>query len=98
MYKRITSLALVFLMVLSMFAVEVPAFAASDAHLKFEVVADKTEANPGDTINFTVYYEATSACTGIQFDLDIPAGLTYVPNSGELVSGFKETANAPDEA
>ena len=98
MYKRITSLALVFLMVLSMFAVEVPAFAASDEPLKFDVVADKTEANPGDTINFTVYYEATQTCTGIQFDLDIPAGLTYVPNSGEMVSGFKETANAPDEA
>ena len=47
MNKRITSLVLVFVMILSLLATAVPVLAATPVELK--VTADTTSANPGDT-------------------------------------------------
>ena len=52
------------------------------------VTADKTEVQPGETINFTITLLAPMAELGsFQVVLDIPAGLTYTKNSLKLVSG-----------
>ena len=94
MYKRITSLALVFLMVLSMFAVEVPAFAASGKTTSLKLTADKTEAEPGDVITFTVTMGAVEELAALGFDLRIPSGLTLVSGSGTITEGLMTTMAA----
>ena len=96
MTKRITSLALVFVMVLSMLAAEAPAFAASAASTQLKVTADKTEANPGDIINFTITLGPVSDLGTMQMRLVIPTGLTYVPNSGKLADNLMNTLGFDD--
>lgn len=91
MNKRITSLALAFVMVLSMLATAVPALAAPIESTQLKVVPDKTTASPGDIINYTVVLGPVSDMGSMQMQLEIPEGLTYVPNSGKLVDGLKET-------
>ncbi len=66
----------------------VPEAPYSDYELR--VVADKTEAVEGDTINFTVMMGPVQNLGSLQMVLDIPAGLTYVENSGRLVDGVKD--------
>ena len=51
MNKRILSILLCLMLVASLLVMAVP---VSAADATFEVTADKTEAKPGDTINFTV--------------------------------------------
>lgn len=53
------------------------------------VTADKTEAEPGDTVNFTVSLGPVSEMGTMQMVLDIPEGLTYVSGSGKLASDLK---------
>lgn len=89
MNKQITSIALVFVMVVSLLASAVPVFAAGSTQLK--VTADKTEASPGDIITFTITLGPVSEMGTMQMDLVIPEGLTYVANSGKLADGLKET-------
>ena len=89
MNKRITSLLLCFVMVLSMLVTAVPAMAVGAVELK--VTADKTEASPGDTITFTITLGPVSDMGTMQMDLVIPEGLTYVANSGKLADGLRET-------
>ena len=89
MNKRITSLLLCFVMVLSLLVTAVPVMAAGPVYLK--VTADKTEASPGDTITYTITLGPVSDMGTMQMDLVIPEGLTYVANSGKLAVGLKET-------
>ena len=89
MNKRITSLLLCFVMVLSLLVTAVPAMAAGAVELK--VTADKTEASPGDTITFTITLGPVSDMGTMQMDLVIPEGLTYVANSGKLADGLRAT-------
>ena len=56
------------------------------------VTADKTDANPGDTITYTVALSAVENIAGIQFDMVIPEGLTYV--SGALADGLQTKLGA----
>ena len=91
MNKRITSLALAFVMALSLLANALPVWAAPIESTQLKVVPDKTTASPGDTINYTVIVGPVSDMGSIQMQLEIPEGLTYVPNSGRLVDGLKET-------
>ena len=56
------------------------------------VTADKTDANPGDTITYTVALSAVENIAGIQFDMVIPEGLTYV--SGALAEGLQAKLGA----
>ncbi len=86
--KRILSLMLCFVMVMSTLIV-VPATAAGQHNLI--VSADKTEAAPGDTINFTISLDSASMMGSLQMVLDIPTGLTYVAGSGKLADGIKTT-------
>lgn len=91
MNKRITSLALVFVMVLSLLVTAVPALAAPIESTQLKVTADKTSAKPGDTITFTITLGPVSEMGTMQMDPVIPEGLTYVANSGKLADGLKET-------
>ena len=91
MNKRITSLMLCFVMAFAMLATAVPALAAPDDACTFTVKADKTSANPGETITFTIYMEQVGVILGLEGTLKIPSGLTYVPNSGKTVDGIKTT-------
>ena len=53
------------------------------------VTADRTEAEPGDTVIYTVSLSPVSDMGTMQMVLDIPEGLTYVSGSGRLSDGLK---------
>ncbi len=91
MNKRITSLMLCFVMAFAMLATAVPALAAPDDACTFTVKADKTSANPGETITFTIYMEQVGVILGLEGTLKIPSGLTYVAGSGKTADGIKNT-------
>ena len=91
MNKRITSLMLCFVMAFAMLATAVPALAAPDDACTFTVKADKTSANPGETITFTIYMEQVGVILGLEGTLKIPSGLTYVAGSGKTADGIKTT-------
>ncbi len=92
MNKRITSIVLVLVMIISMVAAVVPVSAA--AATSFKMVADKTEAAPGDTITYTISLGAVEDVYAFKLKLSIPAGLTYVEGSGMVADGLKDTMNA----
>lgn len=92
MNKRITSLMLVFTLILTMLATAVPALAAPPASsCTYSIEADKTSANPGDTINFTIYMQQTGNQNTLEGTLVIPDGLIFVTGSGKLEDGIKTT-------
>ena len=91
MNKRIASLALVLVMVLSLLATAVPAFAApADPLVTFMVEADKTSAKPGEEITYTVSMEQKDTLVSFAFYLSIPTGLTYVKGSHTLAESALE--------
>ncbi len=87
MNKRITSILLCFVMVVSLLVTAVPALAATPVELK--VTADKTSANPGDTINYKVSIGAVTDMGGLEFKLDIPSGLTVDDGSISIPDGLE---------
>ena len=94
MNKRITSLLLCFVMVFSMLATAVPALAAPPASsCTYSIEADKTSANPGDIINFTIYMQQTGTQNSMEGTLVIPDGLTYVAGSGKVEEGVSSILN-----
>ena len=56
--------------------------------MNITVKASKTEAEIGDTINYTVYAFGNDV-TALQFELRFPAGLEYVANSAVIPEGLK---------
>ena len=96
MNKRITSLMLCFVLILTMLATAVPTLAAGTS--SFTITADKAEANPGDTITYTVTMGAVSRLDSLKFKLVIPEGLTIVTGSGTLATGLKDTLKCVDTA
>ena len=91
MNKRITSILLCFIMLFSMLVSAVPVYAATYESTQLKVVPDKTTANPGDIITYTIVMGPVSDMGAMQMVLDIPTGLTYVENSGKLADGLKNT-------
>ncbi len=55
------------------------------------VYSDKTEAAPGDVINFSIEIGPVSDMGTLQMVLAISDGLTYVDDSGALADGLKQT-------
>ena len=92
MNKRITSIVLSFVMLVTMLATAVPALAAAPVQLK--VTADATSANPGDTINYTVSVGAVTNMGGLEFKLIIPSGLTIVDSSISIPTGLETTIDS----
>ena len=62
---------------------------ASAAGTTITVAADKTEAKPGDTVNFSLTLGPVSEMGTMQMVIVIPNGLTYVEGSGALAEGLK---------
>ena len=89
MSKRILSLMLCFVMVLTTIMV-VPVGAVTYLQTKISVVPDKTTAAPGDVINYTVVMGPVSDLGSLQMELVIPEGLTYKPGTGKITDGLME--------
>lgn len=96
MNKRITSILLCFAMIIGVLVAAVPVYADEPSSCTFTFEADKTEANPGDTITFTVYMEQQGGINAFEGTVGIPAGLTYV--SGVTADGLKATLGFDDAA
>lgn len=97
MNKRITSIILSIVLVLTMLGTAIHAFAytvATDNHTYFKLVADKTEARPGDTINCTAYLGPVKRMNAMKFKLKFPDGLSYVANSGTAEPGIRDKMGA----
>ena len=90
MNKRITSLVLVFVLVVSLLATAVPALAAQPKEITF--TPDKTKVSPGETVTYTVTIGAIEHLRSMQFRLIVPEELGYV--SGKEVDGLKELLDA----
>ena len=86
MNKRITSILLCFVMLLSMLVSAAPAYAAPENPPMVFIEADRTEANPGDTITYKFYLQQPDTMTAFAFNMVAPDGLTYVEDSGTLGS------------
>lgn len=96
MNKRITSLLLCLVMIVSLLVTAVPVFAAGS--VKFTMKSDKAKASPGDTITYTVTMGEVSRFDSLKYKLSIPEGLTFVAGSGKLADNLKETLNCVDTA
>ena len=96
MNKRITSLLLCLVMIVSLLVTAVPGFAAGS--VKFTMTSDKAKASPGDTITYTVTMGEVSRFDSLKYKLSIPEGLTFVAGSGKLADNLKETLNCVDTA
>ena len=83
MNKRITSLVLVFVLVVSLLATAVPALAAQPKEITF--TPDKTKVSPGETVTYTVTIGAIEHFQSMNFHLVVPDELGYV--SGKEVDG-----------
>ena len=57
--------------------------------MKVTVKASATEVNVGDTVDYTVYAEGNGV-TALQFNVGVPAGMTFVSGSGAVPTGLKE--------
>lgn len=93
MKKKMVSCLLVVAMIMTLLPMSV--FAA--AKFTLTVSSEKANPKPGDTVEFAVTVDAIDSASdfgGFEFVLDIPAGLTYVSNSGGIVEGFKTTSGA----
>ena len=88
MIKRIRAVMLSITVLVAMLFSTATAFAASTV---IHVTADKTEAEPGDTVSFTITLGPVSDMGCMQMVLDIPEGLTYVENSGKLADDLRKT-------
>lgn len=95
--KKVIALLLSVLMLVGMVPLSV-AFAQSSADVTFTVEANKTQVNAGDEVVFSVYMDTDIPFTGIQADIAVPEGMTYVANSGSVPSfwtselGFAEAS------
>ena len=91
MFKKISTLVLCCLLVLSLVTVSVMAA----ENTKFTVTADKTSAKPGDTITVTVTVpEMTTKNVGIQLLYD-EAFLSFVSGKCTLSGGMISTVDVP---
>ena len=95
MNKRITSVVLSFVLLLVLLVTAVPVLA--EGSVPITVTADKTSANPGDTINYTVSIGAVTNMGGLEFYLDIPTGLTIVESSIVIPSGLGTVIDSDGE-
>ena len=90
--KRITAFLMVLVLVLCIMPSGV--FAVSTNAVTFTITPDKTEVNPGDTVNFTLSVQQAGQMTALETYLVLPAGLTLVP--GSLVTADKSVLGWDD--
>ena len=86
--KRLRALITSLIMVIALLVHPAAAFAAPAT---ISISADKTDAQPGDVVTFTVSLSPVKDMGTMQMVLVIPDGLTYVAGSGKLAKGLGET-------
>ena len=91
MNKRITSIVLCLVLLVSLMAAAVPV--SAEPVVALTVKADKTEANVGDTITYTIAVNAVEDLGGLVFELAIPEGLTFVAGSSNVNADLKGSMN-----
>ena len=93
MNKRITSLLLCLVMIVSVLVTAVPVFAVSShPAVTFTIKPDKTTASPGDTITYTITLGPVEELQTAEFKLVIPDELEY--KAGSNPSGLAEKLGA----
>ena len=92
MKKHILSILIAIIMVVSM----MPTALGATTKVKLSVEASSTTANADEEITFTLYIQTfeDGTVSGFELPINVPTGLTYVPNSGKVSDTFKSTANA----
>ena len=92
MKKRILSVLLTVVMLIGI----MPTAFAATPKVMLTVEASNTAPNVGDEVTFTLYIQtsAEGSVSGFELPIDVPAGLTYVPSSGQIDSSFKSATNA----
>lgn len=85
--KRVLAMCMAALMIC--FLIPSAAEAASD-RTTISVTADKTTANPGDTVRFEVKLGAVEDLGGLDFNVVIPEGLTMDAGSVTMQDGLKD--------
>lgn len=79
MKKRVVSMLLALVMIVTMVVTSIPTLAATPVQLK--VTADNAAPSPGDKVNFTVLLGSVANAGTLQFTLKIPTGLTIDDSS-----------------
>lgn len=92
MKKRVLSILVAIIMIISM----MPTAFGATTKVALTVEASSATANVNDELTFTLYIQTFEDGTVSSFELpiNVPAGLTYVPNSGKVSDTFKETCKA----
>lgn len=67
---------------------------AAEAEMTVQVRASKTEVQVGDTVEFTVLATG-SGVVAMQFNVIVPEGLSYVPNSGRTPGKLAQKLGVP---
>lgn len=67
---------------------------AAEAEVSVQICASQTEVNVGDTVEFTVLATG-SGVVAMQFNLALPEGLSYVPNSGATPENLAQKLGVP---
>lgn len=67
---------------------------AAEAEITVQVRASKTEVRVGDTVEYTVLATG-SGVVAMQFNLQLPEGLTYVPNSAKTPENLAQKLGVP---
>lgn len=70
---------------------------AAAENVTMKVSSDKTVANPGDEVNFSVSIGAVNSLGGLEFYLNIPNGMTLDDTSIVLPEGLVETLNSDSD-
>ena len=67
---------------------------ATEAQIKVELRASKSQVQVGETVEYTVLVTG-SGVVAMQFELRCPAGLSYVPNSGATPENLAQKLGVP---
>ncbi len=92
MKKRAISLLMTIIMILSSFAVAVPATAAEPT--KLAVTANKTVVSPGEIVSYTVSLGKVTWLGVLEFNLSVPKGMTIDSTSIVIPDGLKATLDS----
>lgn len=96
MKKKFLALLLTAVLVLSMVPMSV-VFATANTKATYTVVANKTDAIPGDTVKFEINLDLIKPMTAFEVTISIPDGLTLVKGSQTPISaaaiGFTQVNN-----
>lgn len=67
---------------------------AAEAEITVQVLASQTEVQVGDTVEYTILATG-SGVVAMQFNLQLPEGLTYVPNSAQTPENLAQKLGVP---